>query len=100
MQWQYGSVYVSDLWRRAKVGDIEPYILARKLAARVKAAVPENDRLGLTAILTALEGMSEKDDFDDFDILYERLCDWADYGHRLFINTFTPLPQAAGMEVQ
>lgn len=84
--WMY-KIDVSDLWTQAKHDDITPQELSARLAERLKETVICRDR-EFGEIYRDLKDMAALATWEMFDRVLNRLYNWADDGHRLWLRTF------------
>jgi hypothetical protein len=85
--WQ-SRIDVKDVWRAAQAGELTAQEVGQKIAAKLKGLPPGLRDRDLHGIQQDFETLDEQDSFDDLDNILERLYDWADCGHRLWVGTF------------
>lgn len=83
-------VDVSDLWKAHRDGAMPIHELAHELADRLKHTLPGAylEDYQYEGIVDELADFHEEDSVDNFDYILSQLYDWADEGHRLWIQTF------------
>ena len=83
-KWKY-VLDVSDLWEKGKARTISPQELGAGLADRLGELDQDND---LLQIRRELWDLTDESTYDDFDDILEKLYDWADENHKLWLQTF------------
>jgi hypothetical protein len=86
-RWQ-ATLDVRELWEQGKTRTITAHQLAQGLAKKIRE-VGLSDGFGdIDRITNKLDEFPKHGTFDDFDNIYDQLCNWADFNNRLWIQTF------------
>jgi hypothetical protein len=83
--WKH-EVKLKDVWNEHTPANI----IARTMRERVLAIVAKDERFSddeLQDILDDLDDLAGGTSMDELMECYDRLCDWGDEDHRLFVNT-------------
>jgi hypothetical protein len=65
-------------WQQARSGEITAHELALKVAIKLEALSCFWRDIELRNIVDDLKNLPEDADFNDFDSVYDALCDWGD----------------------
>lgn len=84
--WQ-SKIDVKDIWKAAQAGKLTAQEVGQKMAAKLKKLPPGLKDRDLRDIQEDFEALGGQDTFDDLDNVLDRLYDWADYDHRLWVGT-------------
>lgn len=102
-RWNY-TIELFDEWQSAKVGKLTPQKLAQVVADKIKQLQSRfvngtNDQIleALRCDFSTFASTAHDGTFDDFDVILERLYDWADI-ERVWINTLFPKKIDGGTE--
>jgi hypothetical protein len=83
-RWQ-NRIDVREEHRKAAKDEITPHEYGQIMAEKLKAVPGDSD---LLYIRDAFAALPESATWDDFDVPLERLYNWGDYNHRLWVATF------------